>query len=521
MPIHAGPDRVLNRANMPSSVASKTLQDFGLAEHKAIEELGPEGKFRLMPKSVSDRINEHDSLNNSTRAQRALQSFTNKWRSTALFTTPRWPVGTTQENMIRLAFASINPFAAFGLGPAAKLGEALTDQFGALGDLGSMNDHFRSIATDPAATEAQRFAARAQVSAIDAGTQYGSYVYNTVHRTHADVLPAEAKAGMEAFTSWTPVSQMLAGWEKYKGWLGGKLRTMETHTKQAMLGKTALSETKRFTGEWRSLMKRQDRAVRAYAEGKLTPATSAKLGDDIMNMAGNWATLTPDVRRATQTYSPFGLWWLNSMKFVFQTLPKDHPFKTAALAAMMAGTGASKGEEAKPEYLRGGVSLNLPIVGHVTMTPLHYSPFGIGVEPMTTAAGMVMPQLSDAALTAVGVNPLSYQSETPEGSAPLSPGLRLGRALETFPEGLIPGVRPAEAVAREGGEQNNASLSPIAVKPGTKTGLIPAIAKAFAPFPFTAERDSGGRERPVRERPVRERPVRERPVRERAVRERG
>jgi hypothetical protein len=162
-------------------------------------------------------------------------------------------------------------------------------------------------------------------------------------------------------------------------------------------------------------------------------------------------------------------------------------------------------------------------VGHVTMTPLHYSPFGIGVEPLNTAAGMIAPQLSDAALTAVGVNPLSYQSDTAAGAPKPPEGLRVARALETFPEALIPGLRPLETIAREGGKQDTSSLNPIATKPGTKKGLLPAIAKQFAPFPFTASpttSSSGGRERPLRERPVRERPVRERPVRERPVRER-
>jgi len=504
VPVHAGPDRVLNRAKMPANVASETLQDFGLMEHKAIQELGPEGKYRLMPKAVSDRINEHDKLNNPSKAQRALQSFTNKWRSTALFTSLRWPVGTTQENMIRLAFNSINPFAAFGLGPSVKLGRDLTD-------------HFRAIAADPSNTEAQRFAARAQVSAIDAGTQYGGYLYNSVHRPHADTLPPEAKTAMEAFNDSTPISKMVAGWNGWKGIVGHGIKQMETNTKNAMLGKVALGESKRFTGEWKALLSRQDRAVKAYAEGKLTPAASAKLGDDIMNMAGNWTTLTPSVRQATQTYSPFGLWWLNSMKFVFRTLPKDHPFKTAALAAMEAGTGATKGEKGVPSYLAGGVGLNLPIVGHVTMTPLHYSPFGIGVEPENTAAGMVMPQLSDPVLTALGIDPLDYQADTPEGAPKTPSGVRFARALETFPEALIPGLRPLETIAREGGKQDRTSLNPIATKPGTKKGLLPAIAKQFAPFPFTASPKKGGgvREVPLKEKPIREVPIREVPVRER------
>lgn len=502
VPVHAGPDRVINRANMPSNVASQTMKDFGLTEHKAIQELGPEGKFRLMPEAVVKRIGEHDALNNATKAQRALQSFTNKWRSAALFTSPRWPVGTTQENMIRLAFNSINPFAAFGLGPSVKLGRDLTD-------------HFRAIASDPAATEAQRFAARAQVSAIDAGTQYGGFAAAAVHRTHADTLPPEAKTAMEAFNDSTPISKMIDGWNQWKGFVGHGMRKMETNSKNAMLGKVALKESKRFTGEWKALLSRQDRAVKAYAEGKLSPATSAKLGDDIMNMAGNWTTLTPAVRRATQTWSPFGLWWLNSMKFVFKTLPKDHPFKTAALAAMMAGTGATKGDASQPEYLAGGVGVNLPIVGHVTMTPLHYSPFGIGVEPLNTAAGMVLPQLSDPVLTALGINPLSYQSATPSYEPPVPIGTRLAKAGESLVEGVTPGLRPAFTVAREGGTANPASAVPWATKPGTKTGILPAVAKEFAPVPFTANRSkkTGVREVPVKEKPVKEVPIREVPVR--------
>lgn len=504
VPWHAGPDRVINRANMPSNVASQTMKDFGLVEHKAIQELGPEGKWRIMPKAVVDRIDEHDALNNATKAQRALQSFTNKWRSAALFTSPRWPVGTTQENMIRLAFNSINPFAAFGLGPSVKLGRDLTD-------------HFRAIASDPAATEAQRFAARAQVSAIDAGSQYGGFAYTAVHRDHADTLPPEAKTAMEAFNDSTPISKMIDGWNQWKGFVGHGMRKMETNSKNAMLGKVALKESKRFTGEWKALLSRQDRAVKAYAEGKLSPATSAKLGDDIMNMAGNWTTLTPAVRRATQTWSPFGLWWLNSMKFVFKTLPKDHPFKTAALAAMMAGTGATKGDASQPEYLAGGVGVNLPIVGHVTMTPLHYSPFGIGVEPLNTAAGMVLPQLSDPVLTALGINPLSYQSATPSYEPPVPIGTRLAKAGESLVEGVTPGLRPALTVAREGGTANPASALPWATKPGTKTGILPAVAKEFAPFPFTANRSkkTGVREVPVKEKRVKEVPIREVPVRER------
>jgi hypothetical protein len=514
---HAGPDRLLARGNIPSSLAGKAISDFDLAEHKAVEELGPEGKYRLIPKMVDERLQEHDKLSGPGRAVKGMQRLTNMWRSTALFTTPRWPVGVGQENAIRLAFANINPFAMFGWGRSAKLGSDLTE-------------HFRAIAADPAATEAQRFAARAQVAAMDAGQQYGSYIYNSVRRS-ADTMPPEAQEGMNAFTESLPVSKMIAGWEHWKNFVGTALRRVETNTKKAMLGKAALNEAGKFTDQWGKLLTRQDAAVRAYAHGKLTPGASAKLGQDIMDMAGNWNTLTPMVRKAVQTYSPFGLWWLNSIKFIFQTLPKDHPFKTAALAAMEAGTGATSKESSEPSYLAGGIGLDMPIVGHVRITPLHYSPFGIGVEPEKTAAGMILPQVSNTAMTALGINPLTYEPEQGRYSNAKTPGaVSLIKAIETIPEGFVPGVRQAETIGRTGGKPVPGSLNPFAAEPGTRTGLLPAVAKYLAPFPFTAERQapqlpaSTGRQRPLpRARPLRTRSLRQtpqRPIRQRTYRER-
>jgi hypothetical protein len=479
VPVRVGPERVLARGNMPAGDVGKAISDFGLQEHKAVDQLGPEGKWRLIPRAVDERLKEHEDIGRPSKAVKGLQNYTNKWRSTALFTLPRWPIGVGQENAIRLAFSGINPFAMFGMGRTAKLG-------------GDIDQHFRAIAADPAATEAQRFAARTQVASMDAGQQYGSYVYNSVRRMTEDTMPPEARTAMNAFTEGVPVSQMLRGWNVWKDFLGHGLREMETNTKKAMLGKVALKEAGTFTNEWRALVTRQDRAVKAFADGKLTPSTSMKLGDDLLKQAGNWTTLTPAVRKAAQTYSPFGLWWLNSMKFVFQTLPADHPFKTAALAAMEAGTGAGSKETSTPAYLAGGIVVNLPVVGAIRITPLHYSPFGIGVAPVPTAFGMLYPQFTDAGLTTVGIKPASYESEAEPFGPKIPEGVSLLKGAETIPEGIMPGLRAAEQIVRGGGKQVPGSLNPFQVKPGTKTGVLGAALKYVAPFPFTKEAAAAG-----------------------------
>jgi hypothetical protein len=488
--VSAGPDRLLNRAAMPSSVTSDTLRQFGLAEHKAISELGPEGKWRLMPEQVIDRINQHDALGNRSQGRRLMQGLTNKWRSTALYTNPHWPVGIAQENMIRLAFAGINPFAVFGVGKATGLG-------------GDLADHFRTIASDPAATEAQRFAAKAQVAGLDSGHQFGSLINNSVHQELGTIPEGKVAEAMNAFNNSTPMSQMIKGWNGWKDLIGKGLQSMGANTRKAMLGKVALNETRKFSSEWKQLITRQDHAVKAYAEGKLAPSTSAKLGDDIFKMAGNWSQLTPAVRNMVQTYAPFALWHLNSMKFIFKTLPVDHPFKTAALASMAAATRSLEkpGTEPKPEYLEGGLGLKLPIVGNITAEVSKYSPFGVGVEPLTTAANIyALPQLASPLETLKGKNSLTGEPFTTKYEPQIPKGVLAARAAESALENYIPGIRPAELLAKQGGKENPASLNPIATKPGTQTGLLPAFAKEFSPVPFIAERSKGRERGAARER---------------------
>jgi hypothetical protein len=507
--VHAGPDRVMNRANMPSSVATDSMKDFGVAEHKAISELGPEGKYRLMPKSVVDRIQQHDALNSRGGVAKTMQALTNKFRNTALYTNPHWPVGIAQENMIRLGFAGVNPFAAFKVGSAVKLGDDLAD-------------HFRTISADPATTEAQRFAAKAQVAAIDSGTQYGGLMNNAVHRSISSQLPEGFQTFTDSLSEKAPASQVLRAWNGWKQTLGNSLHKMGTNTKKAMVGKVALREQQKFSQEWQGLITRQDHAVKAYAVGKLTPSASAKLGDDVLRMAGNWSQLTPFVRSMTQTAAPFALWYLNSMKFVFKTLPVDHPFKTAALAAMAAATGSTQNAHPTAEYLDGGVGVKLPIVGNITAEVSKYSPFGIGVEPKETALGIFgMPTIADPLQQAVGLNPLDQEPYTSSYEPKIPGSTNLARAGESLAEELTPGIRPVEAILRKGGEEDHTSANPLATKPGTQTGLLPALGKEFSPVPFVVNRSKASglrKEAPLRKEAVRKETV---PLRKEAIRKEG
>lgn len=503
-----GPDRLIARSNVETRALGPILRDFGLTEHKAVQEAQDAPKYTLLPDVVAKRIDAHDKLNQSGDAKRLLQWFTNKWRSAALFTSPRWLMGNPQEHAIRLAMANINPAAIFGVGRAAKLGKDIID-------------HWHSIMADQSRTEAERYAARAHVGAYAAGTHYGSIAVNAIRRGAEDAPAADFS---QALSESAPVSKVVGAWEKWKGRLGQGMSAIERHSKAAAIGKAALNETQKFTGDWRALIARQDTAVKKFAEGKLSPNEASKLGNDVMDMMGNWSTLTPSVRGAVQTYSPFGLWWLTSMKFVFRTLPRDHPMKTAALAAMAAATHTAQGEAETPAYLQGGVKAHLPIVGDVTLTPEYYSPFGVAVDPAITAMDQILPQATDPYLTMRGVDPVTNAALKDAHGKPLDPGHLTAQALYSILEGLVPGARQAVQLAQDGGRPEPDSFNPAAVQPGSQRGVPQTLAKMFSPVRYVPGKrgstPSAGKPSGLRERAPRERAVRERPVRERALRTR-
>lgn len=466
IPVTAGPERVTLRENMPVNAVGKAIHDYGVVEHKAAQELGPEGKFRLLPEKVDQRLRQHDQLREASQGTKALQKYTSIWRKVNLFTTPRWPVGTTQENMIRLAAANVNPLAAFGLGPAHKIGENL------------VND-LRATATDASKTEQERFIAQSHVASIDAGMHYGSQIYNNINRSR-EALDPEAAAAMRAADSTTPVSVMVKGWQKWEQLVSKGLVKMERNTKMGLLGKVAMKESHAFTGQWKGLIKNEGDVIKSYADGKLNPSSSVKLTEDLFDMAGNWTNLTPSVRRAVQTYSPFGLWWLNSMKFVYRTLPWDHPIKTGVLSALISATTGK--EEALPSYEKGGIAVKLPLVGDIVITPAHYSPGGIGVEPVKTALGMLLPQFSDPVMTSLGIDPLT--DESPDYGTKAPEASNVTRAGADVLESTVPGVRQAFTLLKQGGSPVDTSPNPLAVKPGSKKGLASTAIKMLAPLPY-------------------------------------
>lgn len=460
---------------------TKALEQQGLVEHKALMEEGDKAAtWGIMPKQVADRLNKWDQVETHLQSS-FLRQLTTPWRQTNLYTSVRWPFGTTQENAIRLAFHQVSPLVTMPYGKYTSL------SFGTGSHIVRMLD---DKINDPSVPHAQKQAAiwhRAQF-----GT--GSFAGAQIH----ELDPALHQLAKDSFWSKiaeNPLNRGVVhtnqrhgpigpgdhlGWRPYRQAVGNILNKMETNSKIAAGGKLALNDAK-FFNKYRAIDREQ--AARDYVEKITTdPAESIKAAQNLMEIMGNWNHLTPYTRVAQAELAPFALWWLNSAKFVFKTLPRDHPYATGLLAAMVTATGVEN-RNLKP-YLTGTVPLTLPLLGTINLNPVHYSPFDIANEPYPKAASMVAPQLSEAVFTAKGVDPLTgekFAGGGKEGEG--TEATEVGRGGVSFLENMVPGVRLASQLLGGGGVPTKTSVFPW--ERTKQLGFVKAAAKSFFPAPFT------------------------------------
>jgi hypothetical protein len=467
---HVGADQTLDAA----SPGIRSSEPISAGEpHDFAETNKDVPKYTLLPEAVDSRIAEHDAL--ATRGPTVGTVLTSQWRNTALFTSPRWFLGTPQENLIRAAFNDISPLSMFGKGSAARAGKIAVQQW-------------REAAADANLPAHIRQTAAANVALYEAGSQYGSLM-STMRR--GEELPW-AKTSV-------PGRATVGAWEKWKGGLGGVMRNMEHNIRQSMVGRQAIRETGQFGRAWTKTVDQQDKVMRDWANGKVDPNEAAALTQRIFRMAGNWSHLTPDVKRAVQQWTPFGLWWKNSLGWVFKVLPQDHPIKLAIIAAAVAGDPKNKGRLSQPGYLGGSFGTTLPFVGRVSAQPTYYSPFGIAAEPGQTMADMVEPQAGDVLAALKGQDPLTGDPVTmPDGSGGQRGLTSIEQAesvLGAVGAGFIPGARQGAQLLEQGGKPlptanlvsdvaNRLGLIGPQTLPGTKRSIEATLFKILSPVKF-------------------------------------
>jgi hypothetical protein len=268
-------------------------------------------------------------------------------------------------------------------------------------------------------------------------------------------------------------------WTKFA--LGTTKHLLEQQHQIAGLGKAALrehgyAEAARANG-FMGLVKRafglHGQMLDDAARGLFDPAKLRQMRATINRIYGKWTDLTPSAQSVLM-FSPFGLWWANSAKFLAR-MPVDQPLLTSALAAGHMGTAKQRQQEGLdlfapghlPLYMQGGIPAGGDIIGQN-----YYSPFGIANDPLATGQSLLQPWLTPLVLGSLGLNWLGRPLKVAPG-AQQTPELtrRLQYMLNSGLSSFLPFYTKLSQLVEGGG-------SPYDVSPG---GIVPPLARGQAP----------------------------------------
>lgn len=480
-PVPVGPERVRLQRNVQPGSSATAREQFAIEQHKPVSEAAqPAGKYTLLPETVTQRLAEHDALLGGTQGKKLMQKFTNQWRQTMLFTSPRWLLGNPQEQGIRLVWGGAAP--RFIGGRSGRFAERLVNAYD---QIGRSNTPEASAAREALASlvRGSHYTAAEQLAIVRKADQFAG-----------STLTGPALSATERSSESGLLHTVVGPWRAWRNVVGKGMTTLERESRKAALGKVAIRDVHDFTGKWRNVMGMTDQAVTEYARGTLTHAKTAQLVREVDEMMGAWGHLTPSVRSAVQTWSPFGLWWMTSMRFL-RRLPIDHPVKTAITAAIYNATQHLREERpAEAPWEVGGIHAHLPLgLGGVILQPTYYSPAGVGIEPGTTVADMVLPQVTEPLQELRGRDALTGEALTAPGRTRSGQKPNAVQTAEiianTLAQGLIPGYRQAEQLRQQGGKTYSTSnLFSPQIKTGTQRSLEQTLTKIISPLRFYWEK---------------------------------
>jgi hypothetical protein len=471
-----GPERVRAKGRVNPGDAEALRRQLG-AEPRGAAQAGTHAgaKYVLLPKMVVDRLKEHDALLGPSEGTKLYQKVTNQWRQTGLFTSPRWLLGDPQEHGIRLAIARASP--RFMGGVSGKMGKRLGEAWDGIG-----------ASNDPLALQANLVK-----NQLIRGTIFGSAQELEMRRT-SDQFANSPIAGpalhqIEEGKRSLPGKVVLGPWHAWKAGVGKGMRALEHQSREAAVGRQLIpglrehaAEMGVFLHKWESANKLMDNVVNSYARGQLSPPKAAANVRAVDDMMGAYGHLTPTVRKAVQTWSPFGLWWLTSMRFL-RKMPLDHPTQTAVYAALHNALAPGEANGSKPGYLVGGIHLNLPGgIGGVTINPTRYSPMGAGQEPFKTMGDMVAPLQTETLGTLAGVDMFGGKELSAAHGKKVPEAERPEILLNKLLEGLVPGYRQAQIVRQGGGKPyGNSTLWNPKTKEGSAKTVPQLLYKLLSP----------------------------------------
>lgn len=484
------------------------LERQGLEGHVTPAQIEEAGKYGVIPHDVHARFDAHEnSVSARSDWKRFFQAYTQGFRHVKFATSPHHALGILEENVIRPATAGAGYRSAR---LAIKFNRALRD-LAETDKHGVINDEFGSEGAK----------AREQQGVLAGrGAQVKAYKdQNIVRKGDAWATSSPIPAAAERAGRSVPMKV----WIGYRDGVEGVLAAAEHASSASLLGQ-ALIKTG-FLDDFRQSLHITDEGMRDLVNRKLTPNKVDMIARQLDRTRGNWSHLTPSLKTAVSVITPFGLWALNSAKWL-ATLPVTQPIKAGILGGVYQATRGQRNAEGQgydapgaatkehPNYEQGDIPVTLPALGKRLLDLGHYSPLGVaGPEAGNTAAEQVLPQFSGILDALQGESPLTHEKAETAGGKELG-GLApfVSGAAEAASGPLIGATQLQQLLQHGGKPYGTANLitdlahlvgGPAQVKPGTQAPLGTVLAGMVSPLKTFKADDAGASSAPASPREAR------------------
>ena len=402
-----------------------------------------EGPWALIPEAAADQIFAHLNAQGGGGGIKTVQLANQAFRRTVLSTSPGWFAGNLIEGLGRAALAHAGPRSYVTgkkvLGRLREIDPAMADE--ALSRM-TGGGHFVSADRAHVRRGAEQFS----------GTTLAP-IANALGKFWRAPGPKTAARMWNAYTDFVFRS------------LNGRIETgIQTAMAGRALRKSPLMDQK--------ILKLGRAAVDDAAKGLTKTENQIKFGREVDTMYGKYGKFSPAQKKAISTFTPFAAWWLNSVNFVYRTLPRDHPVVTGLIATAEMATEEWRKEHgldlfidgAVPGFLQGSIP-----VGEGKFRASKFTPFGAFTDPGGTIAGQVLPLWQGPAAALQGRDwtgrELRVTGEDGRSRKP-NPLETFVFAARAFAEATVPGLSKGQQI----GSTGVGSLSPFkVVKPKEST----------------------------------------------------
>lgn len=339
-----------------------------------------EGPWALIPEAAATQLQKHLNTMGSTGALGKVGQMANSnFRKVVLSTSPSWAAGNVIEGAFRSGIAKAGPLSYLTGRKALKNlsdSDLLAAEEVALRTVGG--GHFSSADRLHVRRDAEQF---------------------------RDTSMEGAAQALGKFWRAPGPKHMAQAWHTYTQVVFENMRRVESQFQIAMLGK-AIRQSELYDGKIIGLSRK---AMDDVAKGLKDTNNVVAFGRAVDRMYGKYAKDSPEMRLAKAYYTPFISWFLNSVKFVTDVLPRDHPTATALIAQAEIATEEWRKDHGLDMFMEGAVpgwlQGSIPMAGGGKQrSPNRYLPFGAFGDPLDTASGQVLPQYMGPILAGMGLD---------------------------------------------------------------------------------------------------------------------